>query len=69
MNSWASAARAAAMTCSLVASGRPNAMLAATVSENRKLSSRTSPIAARRESWVRSLTSKPPTLTWPPRTS
>ena len=69
MNSSASAARAAAMTCSLLASGRPKAMLAATLSENRKLSSRTSPIAARSESWVRSLTSTPPTLTWPPPTS
>ncbi len=69
MNSSASAARAAATTCSLVASGRPNAMFAATVSENRKLSSSTSPIAARSESWVRSLTSKPPTLTAPPPTS
>ncbi len=69
MNPCASAARAAATICSPVASGRPNAMLAATLSENRKLSSSTRPIAARRESWVRSLTSWPPTLTWPLATS
>ena len=69
MNSSASAARAAATICSLVASGRPKAMLAATLSENRKLSSGTSPIAARSEPWVRSLTSRPPTVTWPLLTS
>ena len=69
MKSSASAARAAATICSWVASGRPYAMLAGTVSENRKLSSITSPMAARSESWVRSRTSCPPTRSAPPLTS
>jgi len=44
-------------------------MLAATLSENRKDSSITMPIADRSDSWVTSRTSCPPTRTAPPRTS
>ena len=69
MKPSASAARAAATICSRVASGRPNAMLPATVSENRKLSSITRPMAERSESSVRSRTSCPPTRSAPPLTS
>jgi hypothetical protein len=69
MKPSASAARAAATISSRVASGRPNAMLPATVSENRKLSSITRPMADRSESCVRSRTSCPPTRSVPPLTS
>jgi hypothetical protein len=62
-SAWA--ARAAARTSASVASGRPKAMLDRTVSENRKLSSNTTPSAARSDP-VRSVrTSRPPIRTAP----
>ncbi len=57
MNVWASAARAAASTAAAFAIGRPYAILARTVSENRKLSSKTTPICDRNDSRVTSRTS------------
>ncbi len=69
MKPCACAAVAAARTCSSVASGTPKAMLSRTLSEKRKLSSGTSPMAARKEDSVSSRTSSPPTRTAPPETS
>ncbi len=69
MKPSACAARAAARTSSSVASGRPKAMLDRTESENRKLSSNTTPSADRSPRVSRSRTSTPPIRTAPAATS
>ena len=69
MNSCAPAARAAALTSSGVAVAQPYAMLAITVSENRKLSSNTTPMWPRSESSRRWRTSMPSTWMDPACTS
>ena len=69
MKSWASAARAAASMSASLASGFPYAMLSRTRSENRKLSSKTTPTCDRSDWNVTSRTSMPSMRTEPAATS
>ena len=66
MNPAAPAASAAARTSSMGASGRPYAMFSRIEIENKKGSSRTTPMLARRLVRVMSRTSCPSTRTVPP---
>ena len=65
MNSSAWAARATAMTSSIVASGRPNRMLSATLSEKRNVSSITDATMVRSDELVTARMSCPSIATLP----